>query len=111
MDNALQPVSIFTFVGDTSPAINFIISRKKLGAVDLTGTTVDFFIQNPQTGLRTNTGHTTCVITSASIGSCTYSWMDGDIPVEGIYDARLRVTYIGGKKETAPVQIEVASNV
>ena len=111
MDNALQPVNIYTFVGDTAPAINFIISRKKVGVIDLTGATVDFYIISPQTGLVTNTGHTTCTITSASVGSCTYSWVTGDIPVEGIYDARLKVTYIGGKKETAPVQIEVASNV
>lgn len=108
---ALEPASVYTFVGDTAPTVNFTFSRPGQSTVDLTGATVNLYIQNPNTLQRTNTGHTTCTLTNAALGKCSYTWMDGDLPVQGVYDATLRIVYSTGKKESAPVAIEVGSVV
>lgn len=111
MENPIVPVTIYTFVNDTAPTINFTITRQNVGAVDITNATVDFYIQNPYSKTRTNTGHTTCQVTDGVAGKCTYVWVTGDIPDEGIYDANIRITYQTEEQETAPVSIEVASIV
>jgi hypothetical protein len=117
MEQPITPQTLYTFVGDTSPAVNFTIQREpettggQPTPVDLTACEVDFYIQNPNTKMRTNTTDHTCTITSASTGSVTYSWGVNDLPVEGIYNANLKITYQGGQVETAPVSIEVGLTV
>lgn len=111
MENAIEPITLYTYVNDTAPARHFAITRQDTGPVDLSGAMVDFYIQNPYDKNRTNTGHTACIIDDAINGKCTYSWQDGDLPVEGIYDANIRIVYPSGQKETAPVSIEVAAIV
>jgi hypothetical protein len=117
MENPIIPQTIYTFVGDTAPSVNFNVTRQNPTpglapvVVDLTGCSVSFFIQNPLTLVRTNSGNATCTITSPTAGAVTYAWGSSDIPVEGIYNAQLKITYSNGKLETAPVSIEVGSSV
>lgn len=108
----IKVTTIYTFVNDTAPAVTFNISREGVtGFVDLSGATVNLYIQNPLTKQRTNTGHSACTVTNATGGQCKYFWHTGDVPVEGIYNATLKITYPDTTQESAPVQIEVASTV
>jgi len=117
MENTIVPQTIYTFVGDRAPSVNFIIQRANSvqgqppTVVDLTGCTVNFFIQNPQTGARTNSSTADCTITSPTTGSITYAWGAGDLPVEGIYNAQIKIIWSSTKPETAAVSIEVAASV
>jgi hypothetical protein len=108
--NSTPPI-IYTFVNDTAPAVKFTIARAGASAINLTGCTVNFYIQNPMTTLRTNTAHTLCTITDAPNGIVSYAWVTGDTPVEGIYDANIRITYADSSVETSDVTIEVSGIV
>jgi hypothetical protein len=87
-----QQIKIFQ--NDTSPNPQFTITRTDGSIVDLSGCTVRFRIQDPISGILTNTNtNNQCVITDAGNGKCTYKWNDTDLPDAGSYPANLQITY------------------
>lgn len=84
--------------GDTAPNIPITCTRSG-SAINLTGATVRFIISDPN-GSRTNSSHSTCTITSATAGTCTYDLASGDIPTAGTYRGDVEITYAGGEVET-----------
>lgn len=108
---------IKSFQSDTSPNLTFNISRNG-SAVNLTGCTVRLRIQDPVTGLVTNSDpHDICTITNAAQGQVVYAWNNTDLPDPGTYQANLQITYSTldpeGKPqvETYGVTIQVTSIV
>ena len=86
--------------------------------MNLTGCTVRFKIQDPITGLITNSDpNDECTIISPTAGTCSYEWNDTDLPDAGTYQANLQITYPTldpeGKNqiETYGVTLQVAAIV
>lgn len=111
-------IVIETFAGDGAPPITFNISREDGTIVNLTGATVWFIIQDPQSGLTTNnpSGSITniCSITNAILGQCSYTWNSGgtDCPDPGIYAANIKIRYPGFvRPETYAVRIAAANPI
>jgi hypothetical protein len=102
---------ILMFQNDTSPDAIFNLSREDGSIVDLTGASVNLNIQNPSSKQPTNAGHQACAITPpATSGQCQYQWQSTDLPIAGIYNAWLHITYSDGQTETAAVKINVGSS-
>jgi hypothetical protein len=104
MATAIAPPSklIFRVQNDTGPDEQFDITRKDQPNFDFTGATAKLAIRSNTSGSITNSGHQTCTITSAEIGSMSakYVFQSGDLPdAGGYYTCDLELT-IGGKKET-----------
>lgn len=97
--------AIKIYQNDTSPNITFNVTRGGT-VVDLTGCTVRFRIQDPVTGVLTNSDpHNICTITNATQGVCTYAWNNTDLPDPGTYQANLQITYPTLTPENTP-QVE-----
>lgn len=100
-----MPVVIRTYVGDGAPNITFTISREDGSIVNLTGATVRFIIQDPDTHLPTNNPTNTitnlCTIIDPANGICTYAWNPGsDTPDPGIYSGQIKIRYGNAAEET-----------
>jgi hypothetical protein len=110
---------IQTYVGDTSPDLTLNITREDGSIVDLTGATVAFILQNPQTGLSTNdVNHSLgitnlCEITNPTGGVCVYSWNLGhtDTPVTGYYKANLKIEFPNNTTETYGLTVVVEKDL
>lgn len=103
---------------DTAPSITFTITRLDGTIVNLTGATVRFKIQDPVTGILTNSNTTNlCTITNAAQGVCTYAWNNTDLPDPGTYSANLVIYYTATdpqgqpQKETYGVTLQVTDTV
>jgi hypothetical protein len=71
----------------------FTLAKSDKSAVDLTGTTVNFYFRVVGSGTLKNTGHTLCTITSYIGGICTYTWSATDLDTAGEFEGELEVTY------------------
>ena len=102
-----------TVAGDSSPDIQFPVTRENGTIVDLTNATVKLRIQDPVTGLRTNDAQNTVVVLNGPAGLCSYSWnlAGTDCPDPGIYRADLQIVFPTGKKETYQFRIQAEPHV
>lgn len=103
-------IAIEMVQSDTSPDVTFNVKRGGQ-IVNLTGCTVKFLIKDTRTKMRTNDGHNTCEIISASEGQCVYSWQTNDLPNASIYECDFRITFSDGKEETKKVSISTDKRV
>lgn len=90
---------------DTAPGITFNVTRSGK-AVDLTGATVKFKIQDPDDLTETNAAHNTCtIVLPATNGQCTYAILAGDIPNAKVYQCDLSITWANSTVETSYQQV------
>ena len=75
---------------DTGEPINFTVTLDN-AVKDLTGCSVDFFMKSPS-GAAINAGHTDCTIVDATLGTCRYDFVAGDLAEEGLYTCDLQLT-------------------
>lgn len=101
-------MATFKYVqNDTAPDMVINITRQGVGAVDLTGASVDFRILDPDSNSITNTGHTPCTIVSATGGQVKYVFQTGDLPAAKTYQADVVITWASGKEETAYAAVPI----
>lgn len=89
-------VKLLIVEDNTAPPIEITCKRDGV-VIDLTGSTVDLIISSG-TAL-TNTGHTSCSITSATTGVVEYQPQTGDFSNPGTYSCDVQVTYGDGTIE------------
>lgn len=88
---------LFTVKSNSEPSI--IITLERSGtAIDVTGATVDLFIN--LNGTVINTGHTSCALTTPVSGIVTYDLTAADTATPGLANCEVRITYSGGGVET-----------
>jgi hypothetical protein len=96
---------------DQLPELEATLERKDGTAVDLTGCSVSLVWVNRTTGAR-KSGNAVVVSTA---GDVKYSWVSGDLPVPGDYQAEWVATYPDGKTETFPnysyIEIKVLASL
>lgn len=86
----MAKVTINTVAGNSAPPLTLTCERNGT-VINLTGCTVDLIITRSKT--QTNTGHTSCVVTSTTLGTVTYTRHTGDTTTAGSYKCDLKVTY------------------
>lgn len=97
--------SIKIVQNDTKPPLEFEITQE--GApVDLTGSTVKFYMKEVNTGTVKING-TTCDITDATKGKCRYQWASGDTNTVGVYVGEVEVTFPDTKIQTGYKQMTI----
>ena len=94
---------------DTLPNYTMIV-RDQDGAVDLTGATVLFTMQNLSTGTNKVEAQSASLITGVT-GGIEYQWQAGDTDTAGEYGVEFEITTAGGvftvpKSFTAKVIVE-----
>lgn len=75
---------------NTAPSIVLTLQRNNT-AIDVTGATVDLIITSG--GTQTNTGSTSCTLTTPTSGIVTYSPAATDFPTKGTYKCEIQITY------------------
>jgi hypothetical protein len=102
-----------TVAGDSSPDIQFPVTRENGTIVDLTNAVVRLRIQDPVTGGRTNDASNLCTVLNGPAGLCNYSWnlAGTDCPDPGIYKADLVIVFPSTKKETYQFRIQAEPHV
>ena len=86
--------------GDTSPVFSVTLKDADGDAVDLTGATVVFNMNNEDDEQVIDRG--ACTILVAASGTVKYSWQTGDTATAGYYSAEFEVTYSDATIETFP---------
>ena len=86
--------------GDTSPALSVTLKDADGNAVDLTGATVVFNMNNEDDEQVIDRG--ACTILVAASGTVKYSWSAADTATAGYYTAEFEVTYSDTTVETFP---------
>ena len=97
--------SIKIVQNDTKPYLEFEITQDGI-PVDLTGSTVKFYMKNTDTGSVKING-SACTITDATKGKCRYVWASGDTNTVGNYVGEVEVTFPDGKIQTGYKQITI----
>lgn len=85
---------------EDNTAPNIVITLKRDGsAIDLTSaSSVELFINKD--GVITNTGHTSCTITTPASGIVTYTPQAADFATAASYQAEVKITYADASVET-----------
>jgi BppU N-terminal domain len=92
--------SFFLKQGDTAPAIDYIVLDEDGVPINLTGSTVTFYMQDMSGNEVIDGG--ACSLIDAPNGQVRYQWLDGDSDISGLYAAEFLVTFGGGTKRTTP---------
>lgn len=100
-------IKITRVAQDTFPDLPITITDSTNAAVNLTGCTVKFVIQNSATKTETNSAANTCTITSPTAGLASYSFAATDLPSAGVYLCDVRVTFPSTKVQTAYSQVQI----
>ena len=93
-----MPRKLLTVEDNTAPPITLTLERDGV-AINVTGCTVDLYIKNPS-GSITNTGHTSCTLTTPGSGIVTYTTQSTDFPVGATYNCEVKITYGDATVET-----------
>jgi hypothetical protein len=93
-------VADYTFVqSDTRPFFAVVIKNNITNAaVDLTGTTVTFYLRHKRTRTA-KIGGAPCVLTDAVNGKVEYRWSATDLDVPGLYDAEFRIVHTDARPQ------------
>ena len=84
---------------DTFPPLEFSVIKDG-SPVDLTGSTILFYMKNSSTGtVKVNGG--SCTITDATNGKCRYTWGATDLDTAGDYVGEIQITFAGGAIQTS----------
>lgn len=96
----------FTFIqSDTRPAFAVVIMNNSTNAaVDLTGTTVTFYMRHKR-GRTAAVSAGTCTITDATNGKVEYRWAATDLDQPGLYEAEFRIVHT----DTKPQRVRISS--
>lgn len=97
--------SIKIVQNDTKPYLEFEITQDGT-PVDLTGSTVKFYMKNADTGSVKING-SLCSITDATKGKCRYVWAAGDTNTVGTYLGEVEVTFPDTKIQTGYKQVTI----
>ena len=90
---------VYKFVqNDTKPDLEFNITKDGV-PIDLTSSTVKFYMKNSDTGAVKING-VACTITDYLKGLCKYTWQTGDLDTAGNYSGEVEITFGDGSKET-----------
>ena len=92
--------SFFLKVDDTAPVLSYTVLDEDSVAIDLTGATVTFYMQD-ENGIDVITAGSV-TITDASNGVVEYQWLAADTDVSGYFSAEFVVTFAGGTIRTSP---------
>ncbi len=99
---------------DRRPFLTTTLLDKDLAAVDITGSTIAFFMRNLETGIIKING-TAGVITNATGGEFEYRWAAIDTDTVGRFSAEFKVTFGDGTVLSVPravdLRIEVREDV
>ena len=98
-------MSIKIVQDDTRPPLEFNLTQDG-SPVDLTGSTVRFYMKDATTGTVKING-STCTITDAPKGKCTYLWQASDTNTAGGYVGEVEVTFPDGKIQTGYKQVSI----
>lgn len=85
---------------DTSPALQYTVKDEDGSAIDLSGATVTFYMQD-ETGTTVIDGGSVTLVDAAN-GIVKYEWQDGDSDNAGYFKAEFLVTFGDGTKRTSP---------
>lgn len=91
--------TVYVKQNDTKPDIQVTINDDQGTAVDVSGATIKFFM-NDSTG--TNKVDGTGSIVVAADGTVKYEWGSTDLDTVGVYDAEFQITFSDGSILTAP---------
>jgi len=83
---------------DTSPSMLATLQDASGVAVDISGSTVSFYMGN----INGNVVDSTATVVDAVNGQVRYDWVASDTANSGMYQAEFEVVYAGGTKETFP---------
>lgn len=97
---------IYTVQNNTAPPIVITLERDG-NPIDVTGATVDLYIN--LNGTVTNTGHTSCTLTTPASGVVTYTTEAADFATAGSYNCEVKITYGDGTVETIYQEFQVVS--
>lgn len=97
---AEMPTPFYLKTGDTSPALSVTLKDGDGAAVDLTGATVVFNMNDEDGAQVINRGASTLV--DAASGKAKYAWSAADTAAAGYYTAEFEVTYSDATVETFP---------
>jgi hypothetical protein len=92
--------SFFLKQGDTAPAIDYIVLDEDGVAINLTGSTVTFYMQDLSGNEKITAG--ACSLIDAPNGLVRYQWQNADTTESGMFVAEFLVTFAGGTKRTTP---------
>ena len=91
--------TVYVKQNDTKPDIQATINDDSGTAVDVSGASIKFFM-NDLTG--TNKVDGTGAIVTAESGIVKYVWQTGDLDTVGIYNAEFQITFSDSSILTAP---------
>lgn len=98
---------------DTSPILQTVLSDANGVAIDLTGTTVKFYMKKYKA--TTPKINATAAIVNEDAGIVRYLWQTGDTDTAGSYQAEFQITYDDGAVETFPnadfIQIDIINDL
>ena len=86
--------------GDTSPEFQVTLKDADGDAVDLTGATVVFNMNDEDGNQVVDRG--ACTLVTAASGIVKYSWQAADTDEAGYFEAEFEVTYTDSSVETFP---------
>ncbi len=92
--------SFFLKQDDTAPVFQYTVLDEDKVAINLTGATVTFYMQD-ENGIDVITAGTV-TITDAANGLVEYQWLAADSDVSGIFSAEFVITFGGGTIRTSP---------
>ncbi len=105
--------SFFLKQDDTAPVLQYTVLDEDKVAIDLTGSTVTFYMQD-ENGIEVISG-AVVTITDASNGVVEYSWIAADSDVAGIFFAEFVIVFSGGTIRTSPdpgsLQIVISGSI
>jgi hypothetical protein len=78
---------------DNKPSYTFTVTDEDDVAIDLTGSTVNFYFKKMGAAALKNAGHTACVGVDLPNGIVRYDWANDDLDTPGLYEGELEVTY------------------
>lgn len=92
--------TFFTVEGNTSPALEIELKRKKVPISLVDASSVEMTIKNQNTNVVTNTGHKTCSIIDADDGVISYNIQSGDFPSPDVsYTCEVKIIWNSGATE------------
>lgn len=92
--------------GDTAPSIEIQFLSDVEIPINLTGCTVQCFLQKAD-GSTINTSHSTCEIVNAAQGIAKYNWQAIDTASIGIHYASFKIIYADAKVQSLPYPIRI----
>lgn len=94
---------------DRSPALSAVLEAPAGSPIDLTGTSVMFFMVLD--GASSPKVSAAATLVDAANGSVEYDWLGTDTDTAGLYRAEFQVTFAGGVKRTFPEADYIYINV